>query len=100
MKTNLKSLFLKLEGNDYVKIFVETAIGGVAGYVLPILYGTAVFSMVNAKAALIGAVLMGLRKAVTLFITNSNGKVLVKEIPTVKVPDSNIQAQPTEVKSV
>jgi hypothetical protein len=83
LKPKAISVYKSLSKNDYVKAGVEAAIGAVAGYVLPILSGGAIFSLVSAKAALTGAVVLGLRKAITLFFTNSNGEVFKKESDTI-----------------
>jgi hypothetical protein len=80
----MKSLFLKLSKNDYVKIGLETALGALAGYALPILGGAAVFSWAGLQGAATGATLLGLRKGITLWLTNSKGEVLKSETPEVK----------------
>ena len=77
----MKSEFLKLIKSDYVHVAYEAAIGAIAAYALPILYGQGVFNWQSAKAALIGAVILGARKGITLWLTNSNGEVLKPEQP-------------------
>ena len=44
MKINIKSLYASLSKNDYVETFADTIIGAIAGYILPIIYGTAAFN--------------------------------------------------------
>lgn len=70
----MKSKFLQLFKNDYLKAVYEATLGGVVGYVLPLLDGAELFNIESAKTALIGAVILGVRKGLTLWLTNSKGE--------------------------
>jgi hypothetical protein len=78
---DLKSDFMKLAHNDYVKAFVETVIGGVVGYLYPVFMGHGIFNWQSAKLALFVAISAGIRKVLTTYFTNSQGQILKIEPP-------------------
>ena len=82
----MKSEFKKLLKSDYFEIFYETLMWAVIGYVLPVLNGDAVLNLTSLYAALGAGVVMGVKKAVKLYLTNSAGKFLRKEPSEVIIP--------------
>jgi len=70
----MKSKLFQLAKNDYVHAAYEAAVGAIVGYAYPILRGQGTFSLQSAKLALIGAIIMGARKAIELYLTNSVGQ--------------------------
>ena len=80
----MKSKLFSLAKNDYVHAGYEAILGALAGYIYPILNGAATFNMASAKLAIVGAVMLGLRKAISLYLTNSEGQILTPEKTTDK----------------
>ena len=81
----MKSVFLKLLKNDYIHAAYEACIGAIVAYIYPIVMGQQVFTWHSAKLALLAAAALGLRKAIQLYFTNSEGKFLKPE-PIVDQP--------------
>ena len=74
LENNMKSKFKSLIANDYVHAGYEACVGAIAGYAYPVIMGQAVFNIKSAKIALAGAIILGLRKAIKLYYTNSKGQ--------------------------
>ena len=75
----MKSEFKKLLKNDYFEVVYETLLWSVIGYVLPILESGQIFNWLSFKVAIISGLSMGIKKAIKLYLSNSEGRFMAKE---------------------
>ena len=75
----MKSKFKQIIKSDYFEIIVRAIMGAVAGYLMPVVNHQATFDMNNFYCAIVGAVITGGEKAITLYFTNSLGQSFKKE---------------------